>query len=396
MRIFGIVAEYDPFHSGHAYLLARARERLGRDAAAVAMMSGNWTQRGKCALADKWTRARLALLGGVDLVLELPTVWAASSAQSFACGAVDLLCACGVIDTLCFGSECGDLDALKAVAECLDGEEYAAALRRHLERGGGFAACRAAAVSDVMGRRAGLLLSKPNNNLGVEYLCALRARGSGIEPVTVLRRGAGHDETAAGEFCSASYLRGELSCGRWEAARYLPEGGEAVLRGAPLADPARIERAMLALLRTMTAEDWAALPDAGEAEGLPHRLERAGRACRDVEEFFTLAKTKRYARARLDRLALWAYLGLSADYVPQTPPYLRVLGMSERGRQVLAQMRKSATLPVIVKPTHAKRLAGAGRSLAELEARCTDLYDLCLDTIPAPSREWRENPVLLP
>lgn len=395
MHIFGVVAEFDPFHSGHARLLAATRARLRQDAAAVAVMSGCWTQRGQCALTDPWTRTRLALGGGVDLVLELPAFWSASSAQGFARGAVSLMHGCGVVDTLSFGSECGDLDALSAVAECLESEAYADALRRRLEDGGGFAACRAAAVGELLGDAAGRLLSSPNNNLGVEYLCALRRLGSPIVPMTVLRSGAAHDAPdAAGDTCSASWLREELRSGRWESAsRFLVPGGLTVLQNASLSDPARIERAMLARMRTMTADDWALLPDAGLSEGLPFRLERAGHACRSMEEFFTLAKTKRYARARLVRLALWTYLGLRAEDAPPAPPYLRVLGMSERGKQVLARMRKSAALPVIVKPTHARRLAAKKRAVFEAEARCTDLYDLCLDPVPAPGRAWREGPV---
>ena len=120
MNISGIIAEYNPFHSGHARQIAETRRLLGEDAAVVCAMSGNWVQRADCAIADKWTRAAVALKGGADLVLELPTVWAASSAESFATGAVALLRACGVVDVLSFGSESGDPAALAAAAACLD------------------------------------------------------------------------------------------------------------------------------------------------------------------------------------------------------------------------------------------------------------------------------------
>ena len=126
----------------------------------------------------------------------------------------------------------------------------------------------------------------------------------------------------------------------------------------------------------MTAADWAALPDAGAAEGLPRRLEHAGRTCTSMDEFFSLAKTKRYTRARLERLLLWAFLGLTAA-------------------EVLRTMKRTARVPVLTKPAHAKALDGPGRRLFELEARCTDLYDLCLDPVPAPGREWTTDPVIL-
>ena len=131
------------------------------------------------------------------------------------------------------------------------------------------------------------------------------------------------------------------------------------------------------------------------AEGLPQRLERAGKGCTTLEEFFDLAKTKRYTRARLKRLVLWAYLGLSGSDVPATPPYLRVLGFSDRGRELLKAMKDRASRPILTKPAHARQLAEPGRALFELESRCTDLYDLCYATVPTPGREWNTDPVIL-
>ncbi len=395
MKVAGIVAEYNPFHTGHAHQIAATRAQLGQNCAVVAVMSGNWVQQADCAVADKWVRTRLALMGGADLVLELPTVWAVSSAESFARGAVSILHACGVADAISFGSECGDADKLCRVAACLDSEAYRAALAPLLDRGENFAVCRQKAVTQLLGKGLGGLLSGANNNLGVEYIRALNALDSGIRPMTVLRQGAGHNQvTNETEFRSATQLRGELTDGKWgEVADYLPRGGLGVLKGADRPDFLRAERAILARLRTMTAEDWALLPDSAVAEGLPQRLERAGRTCIDLADFFEKAKTKRFTHARLRRLVLWAYLGLTAADVPETPPYIRVLGFSERGREVLAQMRKQATLPVITKPAHAKRLDEEGRRLFELECRCTDLYDLCLDSVPNPRREWLCGPV---
>ena len=174
---------------------------------------------------------------------------------------------------------------------------------------------------------------------------------------------------------------------------FLPAGGLEALQTADRPKLERAERAVLARLRTMSAAEWAKLPDSGASEGLPQRLERAGKTCVDLADFFDRAKTKRFTHARLRRLVLWAYLGLTAADVPQTPPYIRVLGFNDRGRQVLARMRKQSTLPVITKPAHAKRLEGEGRRLFELECRCTDLYDLCLESVPVPGREWLCGPV---
>ncbi len=417
MPTAGIVAEYNPFHTGHGYQIAQTRQALGQEAAVVAVMSGNWVQQADCAIADKWTRARLALMGGVDLVLELPTVWAMSSAESFARGAVSLLSDTGVVNVLSFGSECGQTEPLEEVAACLDSAEYRSGLSRLLGGGVSFASARQGAAEEILGSKAEIL-SKPNNNLGVEYIRALNAIGSNIRPMTVLRRGAAHNSVGVGacrdgeaalvsnpaamgmsKFVSATQIRLDLSEGRWDLAEpYLVPGGRQLLEGRMVGLPklGRVERAILARLRTMTAADWAELPDSGEAEGLPRRLEQAGRQCASVEEFFQLAKTKRYAHARLRRLALWAFLGLRRTDVPKRPPYLRVLGFNVRGREVLRQMGDRASVPILTKPAHARELDRAGRELFELEARCTDLYRLCFESVSVPGQEWTTGPVILP
>lgn len=383
METAGIVAEYNPFHRGHAWHIAETRRRLGGDAPVVCVMSGHWVQRGECALADKWLRAALALDRGADLVVELPTPWAMASAESFARGAVSLLAATGVVDVLSFGSETGELAPLEAAAAALDAPDYPERLRAALGRGLSFPAARQEAAGAAC-------LSAPNNNLGVEYLRSLRALGSTIRPLTVPRQGAGHDGPAAGGFASASELRRLLRAGRGEeAAPYLtaPWSGE-------LADMQHIERAVLARLRTMGEGDWAALPDGGGAEGLPSRLAKAAREAVSLEDFYTRAKTRRYPHARLRRLALAAFLGIRADARPAAPPYVRVLGLGGRGRALLRRMKETCPLPVIVKPAQARELDGPARTLFESEARYTDLYGLCF---PAPrpcGAEWIHSPVV--
>lgn len=399
MKTAGIVAEYNPFHTGHAYQINQTRVRLGEDCAVIAVMSGNWVQQADCAIADKWTRARLALMGGVDLVVELPTVWAASTAESFARGAVGILDACGVADALSFGSECGDIWGLKQVAQCLDSTQYQEKVRGRIKEGMSFAACRQQTVEELLGAELGGLLSRPNNNLGVEYIRALNTLGSSIKPMTVLRQGADHNTTGqTTSFVSATQIRMELAVGNWvNVEPYLMQGGRAVLEGHTVSTRGmeQVGRAILARLRAMTAADWERLPDCGAAEGLPQRLERAGKSCTGLEDFFQQAKTKRYTHARLSRLVLWAFLGLTAADMPAQPPYIRVLGFNERGRAVLRRVKENTCLRIITKPAHARDLDETGRKLFELEARCTDLYDLCFETVPVPGREWTNGPVIL-
>ena len=403
MQVIGIVAEYNPFHTGHAYQIARTRQSLGGECAVVAVMSGNWVQQADCAIADKWLRARLALMGGVDLVLELPTVWATTSAEGFARGAISLLERSGVVDVLSFGSEGGEVDKLAEVAACLNTPAYQQAVAARAGSGLPFAVCRQQAVEELLGSEYGALLSRPNNNLGIEYIRSLRTGNSSIRPMTVLRQGADHnallgsaDHENRPPFVSATQIRMDLMEGNWDRAQpYLVPGGRAVLEGSLVGLPGlrRVERAVLAKLRTMGAENWAKLPDSGQAEGLPQRLERAGKQCTDLKDFFDRAKTKRYTHARLRRLVLWAYLGITTQDIPHSPPYLRVLGFNARGQELLRQMKDRACLPILTKTAHARQLSEEGQRLFELEARCTDLYDLCFETILPPGREWTTGPV---
>ena len=285
-------------------------------------------------------------------------------------------------------------------------------LKEQLDRGLSFPAARQRAAEQLLGTDAAVL-SRPNNTLGIEYLRALHTLGSPIRPVTVKREGAGHNEAAvfSGQMSqeeadqlfwqhnttlSATAIRGYLTEGEWERmAPYLPQGGLELLRESAPELPvlARLERAILARVRTMSAEDWGRLPDAGAAEGLPNRLERAGRECRSMEEFFDLAKTKRYTHSRLRRLVLWAFLGITAADVPAVPPYIRVLGFNARGQELLREMKGRACLPILTMPVQARGLEAEGRRLFELESRCTDLYNLCRTTPRPAGEEWTRGPV---
>ena len=282
MTAAGVIAEYNPFHLGHAWQLARTRDRLGDETGLVCVMSGHWVQGADCAVADKWTRAGLALRGGADLILELPTPFALSSAESFARGGVALLEATGVVDVLSFGSECGDIDRLAAAARILDGADYRRRLKEALAQGLSFPAARQEAAGCPC-------LSAPNNNLGVEYLRALNALGSAIRPMTVPRRGAGHGTAEVEEgFASATQIRRLLRGGQTGQAGALLPPGTLDMLGEP-SSLTWVERGILARLRNMTAADWSALPDSGAAEGLPDRLANAARQARYLKEYGLLA-----------------------------------------------------------------------------------------------------------
>ncbi len=397
MRTIGIVTEYNPFHSGHSDQIQALREDFGLDCAVVCAMSGNWVQRGQAALADKWTRTTLALSHGADLVLELPTLWAASSAETFARGGVGLLAATGVVDTLSFGSEAGDLEPLQKTADCLHTPAWQELLHQGLDQGLSFPAARQQAATALLGPEA-TCLSQPNNNLGVEYLLAIRSLGANLTPHTMRRIGTGHDQAPQEGLAhaSASWLRQQiLKENPASLSPYLSPQEEALLRD----DPASLTfctRGVLARLRTMTEADFAQLPDSGE--GLSHRLYDAVQTAQDLDTLYAQVQTKRYPLSRIRRLVLWAFLGLTVQDRPDTLPYLRVLGFSPRGRILLRQMKTSASLPVLVKPAHAARLKDpTARKLFDLEARCTALYDLCRKNFgqKAGRNEYTETPIRL-
>lgn len=390
MSVIGIVCEFNPFHKGHQYLLDTVRQK-GADTI-VCAMSGNFVQRGDVAIADKLTRAEMAVRCGADLVLELPTPWAMATAETFAKGGVELLVMAGC-DTIAFGSECGDLDALQRVVEVLSGENVMSTIKRYLQSGITYAKARQLAVEERLGDLA-QLLENPNNILAVEYLKAIRNLQVDIKCITVPRVGAEHDGEAVGNIASASYLRELIKTGK-TVDNYIPSAVAEVLhkaaeQGNYPVDITLCERAILAKLRSMSEDDFAAY-DWGN-EGLYHRLYDAVRQATTWDEMLTLAKTKRYPMARLRRMVLAAWLGM--DSVPEKVPYLRVLAANEQGRKHLHILQDNGA-PVLTKPAGVGKLGSEAEKLFREECARTDLYALC-QSKPAPAgTDWRLTPKMI-
>lgn len=401
MQTAGMIIEYNPLHCGHLYLIQQIREQLGPETAVIGVMSGNFVQRGDFALVRKHARAGAAVKSGVDLVLELPLPWAVGSAERFADGGVQALEATGVVTHMAFGSECGDASALERVASCLLSPEYEEALRSRLSEGVSYAACRQTAVEELLGSADAAILESPNNILGVEYCKALLRRQSSIQPLTIPRAGAGyHDVSPEQTLPSATSIRALLAQGRRdEALERMPEAMRTAYEAEERCGRAPVfretcQRAMLARLRAMSEADFAALDEGNE--GLYRRLYEASRKASSVEEVLEAAKTKRYAYTRLQRMVLWAYLGVRPADFPAEVPYLRVLAANGRGREVLARMRKTASLPVLTKSADVRRLPETAQCLFDLEVRATDLYTLAYPDLTAADggAEWREGPVI--
>lgn len=393
MRTAGIVAEYNPFHNGHAYLIEQLRDVRGAGAThVVAVMSGNYVQRGEPALLPKEERVKMALAGGVDLVVELPVSYVLSSAEGFAGGAVAILDALGCVDLLGFGSECGNAAALTKTAQWLDKPEFLARMRFHLEGGISYAEARQKALRELIGSAAELL-SGANNTLGIEYIRALARLDSAMKPHTIARRGAAHDAAApTGSTASASYLRGLLAEGRLRGVEpYMPPEAfrlltEATAKGACPSDPERAERAMLYRLRGMSLGEMAGLP--GISEGLEHRLYKAVRTAGSVAELTDMVKTRRYPATRIRRLLWAAYAGVTAEDKLSQPPYIRVLGLNHRGEEILAAAKAAGVyrqrgVSLLTRSPQIEALPSAAKRLFTRECAADDLYDLTLPT-PRP------------
>ena len=390
LSVAGVVCEFNPFHRGHQYLLDTLRQK-GADTI-VCAMSGNFVQRGDVAIADKATRAEMAVRCGADLMLELPTPWAMATAETFAKGGVELLAMAGC-DTIAFGSECGDIDALQRVAEVLSDESIMSTMRSHLQSGITYAKARQLAVEERLGDLA-QLLEQPNNILAVEYLKAIRRLKVDIKPITIFRIGAEHNGEAVGDIASASYLREMIKSGK-TVDHYLPSAvAEALQRakeqGNYPVDITLCERAILAKLRTMREDEFAAYDLGGE--GLYHRLYSAVQQAATLDEVLTLAKTKRYPMARLRRMILSAWLGMSET--PEKVPYLRVLAANEQGRMHLRILQNSGA-PVLTKPADVGNLGAEAEKLFREECMRTDQYTLCkLKPSPAGT-DWRLTPKMI-
>lgn len=393
MKRVGIIAEYNPFHNGHAGQIAAVRSRGAQSVAVV--MSGSFAQRGSPAVFSKFTRARAALEGGADLVAELPAPWAAAEADRFAEGGVFLLAALGC-DAICFGAECGGAEPLAALAQILDDPEFDAGLQaRHAAGGGSLAALRAQLAEERL-PGAAALLAEPNNNLGVAYLRAIRRLSLPLQAIALPREGAAHDAPlpSGGVCASAGALRGRILAGDLAALRpYVPAGAlalyeEDAAEGAVL-DEQAFSLSLLTALRLGDAAAFARLPGAG-GEGLANLLARAAAEATSAAGLYALLKSKRYTHARLRRLALAAYLGLTDD-LPRLPPYLRLLGGTKAGLQDIPGQAAGAAAPVSHSLAQLARLPGAAGQVAALEARAGALWALCLRRPRPASEEFTEK-----
>ena len=371
MAITGIICEYNPFHLGHRKQLDMIRHMKGESQGIVCLMSGDFVQRGHPAIIHKSLRAKAAVLSGADLVLELPVTAALSSAEGFAARGVEILSP--FCNNLCFGAESDDPAALMEIAKALLSSSFPTILRAHLDKGLSFPAARQAALEE-MGLN-GSLVTQPNNILAIEYCKAILAQHSPMAPLPILRQGSYHATAPDPENPSATALRQLLTTGE-DWAGFIPTEAKPIFENASLHTISAGERAILARLRTMTDEEFEALPYG--SEGLWRKLMHAAHQESTLEEILSAVKSKRYTRSRLDRMIMCAFLGLTAADLAAPAPYARVLAFNDRGREILKKARETALLPNI-----GQRI---DHPYQAIETRCGRLYGLFAQSPEPPDQ----------
>ncbi|NDL66875.1 nucleotidyltransferase [Anaerotalea alkaliphila] len=397
MKTIGIVAEYNPFHKGHAHQVRMVRETTGAEHV-VAIMSGNYVQRGEPAMFNKWIRTEMALAAGVDLVLELPVAIATSSAEGFAAGAVRGLAATGVVDGLCFGSEGGELGPLDDLAALFLEEPpaYREALGRHLQEGLAFPKARAEAAREVLqAQREALepLLHSPNNILGIEYLKALRKYRLPLEAVTIRRKGAGyHAEDPGLPFPSATAIRKHLREHGMDHSLepMLPDTSyRLMLAHMDAWKGARVHPDMFfpfLQYRILQMDPGTMAGIQGIREGLEHRIKEKAREATSWEGLLGALQTKRYPATALSRALLHILLDLKEDRLREQMEgggcrYLRILGFRKEAGGLLHRMKRNASLPLVSNVADSMgALKGPARSQLLEETASTEVYNLALAT----------------
>lgn len=399
-RVVGIIAEYNPLHTGHIYHMERAK-REARAKYCIVVLSGNFVQRGDVACADKYTRAEWAIRAGADLVVELPSVYAVSSAERFALGGVRTLMATGIVTDLAFGCEESDTEILKELSSLLveEPEEYRIALHRHLKLGKSYPRSRYDALAQI-GVRPELLeaLTKPNNILALEYLRAIGLYAPEIRPLPVVRAGSSYNsESLCEEFASANAIRNALFRHDPDAIRFLPSfvGGAMLYDETLPLRPDSIDPFVMYALRRLDTNALQDLPDV--AEGIENVIAKAARRETGYASLLETVKSKRFTLARLRRIGICALLGIDNGQVHQTvrnehSEYLKVLALKSSSREVLSLISQKGTAPLIMRNADMAECNSVARMNLRTDAMSSDILTIATGL---PIHRDTEGPIII-
>ncbi len=396
MKTVGIVSEYNPFHNGHKYHIQAAKEACGADFC-ICIMSGNFVQRGEPSIFDKWSRAKMAVMNGADLVVELPVVFACQPAEIFALGAVKILNGMDIVDHLCFGSELGDTDTLNQLAELLhqEPEAFKRLLREYLDEGASYPNAISRALSTYLGKEQQSInddiLKNPNNVLGIEYIKALISLKSKIEPIAVKRIASGYnDKCITGSIASATAVRAEIkNSGISEAVRRsVPENVLPIIED--LIHEGRHPLYLndfsdILLYRLRLTEEAELTKYLNVREGIENRLKKCSHTSSDCEELIEAVKTKRYTRTYIQRLLCHLLLDIKKSDVAifknlNCPAFIRILAFNENGTKLIKEVKKRSAFPVISKVADFDHPNVHIKKMFAYDIAATNIYNLAYRT----------------
>lgn len=412
-RVLGIIAEYNPFHNGHMYHLQKAKEQSGAQYC-ICVMSGNFVQRGNTSIVNKWKKAEMALLNGVDLVIELPTIYSVASAEGFSLGAIKLLNNLKIVDAISFGTETSDFAALNNISSIVNEEpmKYKSILNSELKKGLSFPKARENALMLYLNdnKRYDNILNTPNNILAIEYLKALKKIKSTIQPIPVKREKVYYnDNVIVDEFASATAIRKLLKNEEFsEIRKVVPKSTYQILKketelGNVVLDLSRYEKEIIYNLRRMTVSEIAELPDVNE--GLEHSLKNAANYSNDITNLINIVKTKRYTVTRIQRILICALLGITKRNVgmaKKAEPYIRVLGFNEKGKELISRINKQnpkATVITSVKKFQDKNNNNKNskiyKRLLDIDIFSTNVYTMACKSESLANLDYTKNMVIL-
>lgn len=353
-KVLGIVAEYNPFHNGHLYHLQESK-KITDSNYTIAVISGNFTQRGNTSILDKWEKANMAIKNGVDLVIELPLVYSISSAENFADGAIKILNSLNIVDYISFGAETNNLSLLDKIATILyeEPKKYKELLSKNLDLGLSFPKAREIALISYLDNNNDkeILdeLSKPNNILGIEYLKALKRYKSSISPICVKRFKAGYNDLDVQDnIASASSIRNMILENNFEELKKLmPDVSYDILiknieNKNYVKDISIFEKQIIYNLRKMSLEEISNLSDV--SEGLEHLIKTAAISSNNLNDLINSIKSKRYTLSRINRILLYSLLNISKDDInlsKEITPYIRILAFNDNGKKLLSAISKA-------------------------------------------------------
>nr|DAV08518.1 MAG TPA: HIGH Nucleotidyl Transferase [Caudoviricetes sp.] len=412
-RVLGIIAEYNPFHNGHMYHLQKAKEQSGAQYC-ICVMSGNFVQRGNTSIVNKWKKAEMALLNGVDLVIELPTIYSVASAEGFSLGAIKLLNNLKIVDAISFGTETSDFAALNNISSIVNEEpmKYKSILNSELKKGLSFPKARENALMLYLNdnKRYDNILNTPNNILAIEYLKALKKIKSTIQPIPIKREKVYYnDNVIVDEFASATAIRKLLKNEEFsEIRKVVPKSTYQILKketelGNVVLDLSRYEKEIIYNLRRMTVSEIAELPDVNE--GLEHSLKNAANYSNDITNLINIVKTKRYTVTRIQRILICALLGITKRDVgmaKKAEPYIRVLGFNEKGKELISRINKQnpkATVITSVKKFQDKNNNNKNskiyKRLLDIDIFSTNVYTMACKSESLANLDYTKNMVIL-